>query len=71
MLNPYVEILARALYNRDVNPIFIPFEECTKEQYEDTCKLVKDIDLKLIKEETDTTNRIEIIACAGGACEIT
>lgn len=48
-----------------------PFEECTKEQYEETCKLVKDVDLKLIKEETDTTNRIEIIACAGGACEIT
>lgn len=27
MLNPYIEILARVLYNKDINPIPIPFED--------------------------------------------
>lgn len=48
-----------------------PFEDCTKEQYEDMSKLVKEIDLKMVREESDNTNRVETIACAGGACEIT
>lgn len=49
----------------------MPFEDCTKEKYEEMCKLVKEIDLKLVKEEFDNTNRIEQIACGGGQCEIT
>ena len=47
-----------------------PFEECTQEKYEEMSKLVKDIDLRMIKEEVDNTNRIEQPACAGGVCEI-
>lgn len=47
-----------------------PFEECTKEKYEEMCKLVKEIDLKQVREEQDNTNRVEQLACAGGTCEI-
>ena len=48
-----------------------PFEDCTKENFEDMSKLVKEIDLRLVKEENDNTNRIEQLACVGGNCEIT
>lgn len=48
-----------------------PFEDCSKETYEEMSKLVKEIDLKQVREEHDNTNRIEQLACAGGQCEIT
>lgn len=48
-----------------------PFEECTKEKFQDMNKLVKEIDLKLVREDRDVTNRIDQLACSGGACEIT
>lgn len=48
-----------------------PFEDCTKEKYDEMSKLVKEIDLKMVREEFDNTNRIEQLACAGGVCEIT
>lgn len=47
-----------------------PFEECTKEKYEEMIKLVKEIDLKQVKEETDNTTRVETVACSGNSCEI-
>jgi len=47
-----------------------PFEACTKEKYEELSKLVKEIDLKQVKEEEDNTNRMESIACSGGLCEL-
>jgi ribonucleoside-diphosphate reductase alpha chain len=47
-----------------------PFEDCTEETYEDMMSKVKDIDLTLVKEEKDNTDRIEQLACAGGVCEI-
>lgn len=47
-----------------------PFEDCTKEKYEEMSALVKEIDLKQVREESDTTNRVETIACGGGSCEI-
>lgn len=49
-----------------------PFEECTKEKFEEYSKLVKTIDLRQIREEEDNTTRTEQLACsAGGVCEIT
>lgn len=48
-----------------------PFEDCTKEKYEELSKLVKDVDLRLVREENDTTKRVEAIACGGGNCEVT
>lgn len=47
-----------------------PFEDCTKEQYEEMSKMVKEIDLKNVREETDNTVRVETVACSGGSCEI-
>lgn len=49
-----------------------PFEDITKEKYD---KLINkltnvEIDLSLLKEDEDFTAFGEIIACAGGACEI-
>ena len=34
-------------------------------------KLVREIDLKLVKEDQDYTNRVEQLACVGGNCEVT
>jgi ribonucleoside-diphosphate reductase alpha chain len=47
-----------------------PFEECTKEVYEKYTSMVKEIDLKDVKEEEDNTNRLQQLACVGGVCEI-
>lgn len=52
------------------NYVQAPFEDCSKEKYEELSKLVTQIDLKLVKEEKDNTTRIETISCAGGNCEI-
>jgi ribonucleoside-triphosphate reductase (thioredoxin) len=48
-----------------------PFEECSKETYEDYEKKVKAIDLRQIVENEDNTNKTETVACSGGVCEIT
>lgn len=47
-----------------------PFEDCSKEKYEQMSEFVKEIDLKQVREETDNTVRVETVACAGGVCEI-
>jgi len=47
-----------------------PFEECAKEKYEEMSKLVEEVDLKQVKEESDNTNRIEQLACVGGTCSL-
>lgn len=49
-----------------------PFESITKEKYEELSAIIKDIDLKQVKEESDLTERTSIVACGGqnGSCEI-
>ena len=47
-----------------------PFEEITKEEYEELSKILPQIDLTKIKEETDNTTLSGELACAGGVCEI-
>jgi ribonucleoside-diphosphate reductase alpha chain len=47
-----------------------PFEECTKEVFDSLSLLVKNIDLREVKEEQDNTARMDAPACAGGLCEI-
>lgn len=47
-----------------------PFEECSKEVYEQKTKLVKDIDLTEVLELQDNTDRIKVLSCVGGLCEI-
>jgi ribonucleoside-diphosphate reductase alpha chain len=47
-----------------------PFEECSQETFTAMEELIKNIDLKHVREEQDNTNRIEQLACVGGVCEI-
>lgn len=47
-----------------------PFEDCTKEQYEEMLKYLHDIDLSKVIEMDDNTELKENLACAGGVCEI-
>lgn len=48
----------------------MPFEECTSETYEKLLPLVKEIDLKQVKEIEDNTVRTELLACVGGVCSL-
>lgn len=47
-----------------------PFEDCTREQYEELVGQVHDIDLTQVVEGEDNTNLAAEAACAGGACEV-
>jgi len=47
-----------------------PFEDCTKEKYEELMETLKDVDLSKIVEADDNTDLSGEVACAGGACEI-
>jgi len=47
-----------------------PFEDCTKEQYEEMLTHLKEINLDNVNEEQDDTNLSGELACAGGSCEI-
>jgi ribonucleoside-diphosphate reductase alpha chain len=47
-----------------------PFEDCTKEQYEEMMKHLHNIDLSKVVELDDNTDLKGEAACAGGACEI-
>jgi ribonucleoside-triphosphate reductase (thioredoxin) len=48
-----------------------PFEDCTKEQYEEMMSTLKDVDLSKVIEVQDNTNFSDSAACGGGNCEIT
>jgi ribonucleoside-diphosphate reductase alpha chain len=47
-----------------------PFEDITEEQFEEMAKSLHSIDLTKIVEDSDDTNLMDQVACAGGACEI-
>jgi ribonucleoside-diphosphate reductase alpha chain len=47
-----------------------PFEDCTKETYDNLMKSLKDVDLTKIIELDDDTNLSGELACSGGACEV-
>ena len=48
-----------------------PFEDITKEKYDEMMRSLSNIDLTRIVELEDNTELIGEAACAGGACEIT
>ena len=48
-----------------------PFEECSKEEYDDMFKKIQSFDLSEIKEKEDHTSPNGEMACSGGACELT
>lgn len=77
------ETLAEEMWNRreDYNGISIlpydggsykqaPFEEISKEKYEEMLPLLDGINIKDISEDADYTTRSETVACGGGSCEI-
>ena len=47
-----------------------PFQNITKEEYEELIKNVTTIDLSQIIEEDDIINFNDSVACGGGSCEI-
>lgn len=47
-----------------------PFEDCTKEKYNELMKTLVDVDLTKVIEIEDNTNLSGEAACAGGSCEI-
>jgi ribonucleoside-triphosphate reductase len=47
-----------------------PFEDCTKEKYEELMKSLHEVDLSKVIELEDNTDLSGEVACAGGACEV-
>lgn len=47
-----------------------PFEDCTKEKYDELMKVIHSIDLSKVIELDNNTNLMGELACAGGSCEI-
>jgi ribonucleoside-diphosphate reductase alpha chain len=47
-----------------------PFEDCTKEKYEELMESLKDVDLSKIVELDDNTDLSGELACSGGACVV-
>ena len=47
-----------------------PFEDCTKEDYEELMKTLVDVDLSKVVELDDMTDLAGEVACAAGACEV-
>lgn len=47
-----------------------PFEDCTKEKYEELMKTLHEVDLSKVVELEDNTDLSGEVACAGGACEV-
>jgi ribonucleoside-diphosphate reductase alpha chain len=48
-----------------------PFEDCTKEVYDEMMLTLKDVDLSKVIEIQDNTNFSESVACGPSGCEIT
>jgi len=47
-----------------------PFEDISKELFDEMSQHINSIDLSMIREDVDNTNLADQAACAGGACEI-
>jgi len=47
-----------------------PFEDITKEKYDELLNTLKTIDLTKVTELDDSVDFGQVAACAGGACEI-
>jgi ribonucleoside-diphosphate reductase alpha chain len=48
-----------------------PFEDITKEKFEELVESLNHVNLVHVKEDTDNTDLSGELACAGGSCEIT
>lgn len=54
----------------DHSYIQAPFEDCTKEKYEELISHLHEIDLSEVVELGDDTNLAGEVACGGGGCEV-
>ena len=48
----------------------MPFEDITKEKYDELVSLVTSIDLTGVTEDEENTDLTGEAACAGGQCEV-
>jgi ribonucleoside-diphosphate reductase alpha chain len=48
----------------------MPFEECTKDRYDELMSHIKTINLREIHENDDMTEFTKTVACSGGKCEL-
>ena len=48
-----------------------PFEDCTKEVYDEMMKDLVEVDLTKVLEDVDNTDQSGAVACGAGGCEIT
>ena len=58
------------LPRNDHSYVQAPFEECSKERFEELYSKLQNIDLTKVIEEGDNTDLSGEVACAGGVCEI-
>ena len=47
-----------------------PFEDCTKEVYDEMMKDLVEVDLTKVVEEVDNTDQSGAVACGAGGCEL-
>jgi ribonucleoside-diphosphate reductase alpha chain len=47
-----------------------PFEDCTKEKFDEMFKLLQEINLTEVVEHDDLTEAKDNLACSGGTCEV-
>ena len=47
-----------------------PFEDCSKEEYEEMMAVLTEVSLSNVVESSDTTNLAGELACSGGSCSI-
>ena len=47
-----------------------PFEDCSKEQYNEMMSILREVTLSEVREDSDTTNLSGELACSGGSCTI-
>lgn len=59
------------LPHSDHSYVQAPYQECTKEEYQDLLKKTpRDVDWLSFKEEEDNTEGSQTLACVGPSCEI-
>jgi ribonucleoside-diphosphate reductase alpha chain len=58
------------LPRNDHSYIQAPFEECSREKFEQLYMSLKDVDLTKVIEEVDNTDLSGEVACANGVCEL-
>ena len=59
------------LPHSDHSYVQAPYQECTKEEYQELLKKTpKDVDWLSFKEEEDNTEGAQTLACSSGSCEI-